>query len=54
MNIRPRAARIRSHQTRAAFYIVTAFSLLLITAAVVSAQQKVSRHFPAGKNVRVE
>ena len=54
MNTRTRAAQVISHQTRAAFYIVTVFSLLLITSPVVSAQQKVSRHFPAGKNVRVE
>lgn len=41
-------------RTRAAVYICTVFSLLLIMAAGVSAQQKVSRHFPAGKNVRIE
>ena len=41
-------------RTRAAVYICTVFSLLLIMAAGVSAQQKVSRHFPAGKNVRID
>jgi len=54
MNIRIRAAQTKSHQTSAALQILTAICVVLITSAAVCAQQKVSRHFPAGRNVRLE
>src|SRR5216684_3550487 len=55
MNIRIRAAQAKSHQTGAALQILTAIFLVAVaSAAAVCAQQKVSRHFPAGKNVRLE
>jgi len=54
MITRSRVADDRSHRTRAALYIFTAFFLLLATSLTVFAQQKVSRRFPAGKNVRIE
>jgi hypothetical protein len=50
MNIYPpvKANRVRNSAT------VLAFLLMLGLSVEVSAQQKVSRHFPAGKNVRLE
>ena len=50
MNIYPpaKASRLRNSATVFAFLIVLSLSV------TASAQQKVSRHFPAGKNVRLE
>jgi hypothetical protein len=41
-------------RTRVSFAAFTAFFLVLVIAATSLAQQKVSRKFPAGKNVRLE
>ena len=54
MNISFRAAHPRSNRTGAAFQILTAICLVALAGAAARAQQKVSRHFPAGKNVRLE
>jgi len=53
MNIRSRT-QAKSHQTRPLLQVFTALCLVLVTSLAVSAQQRVSRHFPAGKNVRIE
>jgi len=54
MNIRFRAAQIKLLRTGAALHILMAILLAIVTSAAVSAQQRVSRHFPAGKSVRLE
>src|SRR5207249_7279073 len=54
MNISFRAAHPRSNRTGAAFQILTAICLVALAGAAARAQRSVSRHFPAGKNVRLE